>query len=372
MATILHIIDHLGTGGAQTILAQICKASVTHGDGAIVVSLRSQDSIWFRENAGSDTRIFDSESRTRISALIAMLRLLHRVRRLIQNDNVSVVHSHLPASQLFAILLRILCRGIDIRWCTSVYGTRLQIPAYYRFVLPMGMLWNDILFSIMQDYELPSFFRLRCRVVKIPFTSSDLPDGTIGLEETLEHCGVCADDTLLIGVARLSADKLIDRYEPLFAMIGSYSYGKLMFVGSGELLDEYRRKAQAEHWGNVSFPGYIRESRALYQRADIMVTTSINSHFSVAALNAAAHGCLVVSLNIGTQQREVEIATSGAPQYLRMLSCKSDAAFLKAVQRLLCNHELRKRVTTMVDNLNSSTGQIRNLELYHSTYHGRI
>lgn len=372
MPTILHIIDHLGTGGAQTILAQICKASVTHGDASIVVSLRSQDSSWFRENAGSDTQVFESDSRKRISALIAMFRLLHRVRRLIQTEHVSVVHSHLPASQLFAILLRILCHGIDIRWCTSVYGTRLQIPSYYRFVLPTVMLWNDILFSIMQDYELPSFIRLRCRVVKIPFTSSDLPESTLGLEGTLEHCGVRADDTLIIGVARLSADKLIDLYEPLFAMIGSYSHGKLMFVGSGDLLDEYRRKAQEEHWGNVSFPGFIRESKALYQRADIMVTTSINSHFSVAALNAAAHGCLVVSLNLGIQQREVELATSGSPQYLRMLSCRSDEVFVKTVQRLLNNYELRKRITSMVGNRNSSTGQIRNIELYHSTYHGGI
>ncbi|MBU3679983.1 MAG: glycosyltransferase family 4 protein [Candidatus Kapabacteria bacterium] len=369
MATILHIIDNLGTGGAQTILAQICSASTDHGDESIVVALRKDDDQWFVDNAGSSTTVIRNPIASKVLSLFGLIGLLLKARRVIRDQHVIAVHSHLPISQLFAIVLRLISPQRAVKWCTSVYGTRLQVPMYFKYFLPLVRNCNQFLFSILQDYDLAGSERDRCVVIKVPFTSTELYPDEPGVEQLKKDTGICSSEVLVLGVTRFTQDKLMDKYEPLFAYLSSMPNCRVVFVGAGDLHDSYRRKAVVQGWGNVHFPGIVRESTTLYRRADIMITLSINSHYSVAALNAAACGCIVVSLNLGSQVRAVEIIDSAAPQYLKILACDSQTSLLSTVSRLIENSELRNRIQQGVRARNEKAAKIRNLELYYAAYH---
>ena len=369
MATILHIIDNLSTGGAQTILAQICTASPQRGDQSFVFALRKDDDQWFIDNAGSSTTVICNPIESKVLSLFGLFGLMLRARRVIRDQHIVAVHSHLPISQLFAIVLRFISPKRAVKWCTSVYGTRLQVPMYFRYVLPLVRKCNHILFSILQDYDLEGSERDSCTVIKVPFTSTELYPDEPGVERLTTDIGIRSSEVLVLGVTRFTQDKLINKYEPLFAYLSSIPNCGVVFVGSGDLHESYRTKAVIQGWSNIHFPGVVRESTTLYRRADIMITLSINSHYSVAALNAAACGCIVVSLNLGTQVREVEIINSSAPQYLKILACDSQTSLLSTVSRLIENTELRKRLQHGLRARNEKSAKIRNHELYYTAYH---
>lgn len=91
--TILHIIDNLGRGGAETMLVTVVKQLSAYNN--IIVTLYPENE--FGDVAGCD-KFYCLNMRSKLMAPLAALQL----RKIIKKNNVSIVHSHLFWSTVLA------------------------------------------------------------------------------------------------------------------------------------------------------------------------------------------------------------------------------------------------------------------------------
>ena len=84
--TILHIIDNLGRGGAETMLVTVIKHLPEYNN--IIVTLKPENEFY---NDLEHDGLYCLNMHSPLQAPIAALKL----RRIIKENNVSIVHSHL-------------------------------------------------------------------------------------------------------------------------------------------------------------------------------------------------------------------------------------------------------------------------------------
>jgi glycosyltransferase involved in cell wall biosynthesis len=95
---VLHVIDHLGVGGAQSLLLSMFKQRVNESD-LLLFALRKDPS----ESATYDPRIKISTNQSRLSMIGPVVDLI----KLARHENVTIIHCHLQKSLLIAALLKL-------------------------------------------------------------------------------------------------------------------------------------------------------------------------------------------------------------------------------------------------------------------------
>lgn len=106
------------------------------------------------------------------------------------------------------------------------------------------------------------------------------------------------DDSLVLFVGRLSAEKSVERCLPIMEAVRARVPGaRLAFVGGGPLFDELRAHAPA--W--ATFTGFLSgaDLQAAYASGDALLFPSTTETLGFAALEAFASGVPVVAANAG-------------------------------------------------------------------------
>lgn len=140
---------------------------------------------------------------------------------------------------------------------------------------------------------------------------------------------------LLIYVGRLSAEKRIDWLRDVLVNIPGL---RLVIVGDGP----DRMRLEGLFAGlPVVFTGYLRGEKLAqaYASADLFVFPAANETLGNVVLEAMASGLAVVTTNAGGPSELVHHDTNGL-----LFSSKSQAELLKAIQRLLAEPDLIKRL----------------------------
>jgi len=125
---VLHILDSLNRGGAETMELDLCRNAAANGLDLTFVATGGGDLEHEFRNSGVD--FFRLNRRLPVD-----LRLASKLRRIIKEHHISVVHSHQPVE---ALHLYLATRGSNVKRVMTLHGvyagTRNELAL--RFVLP--------------------------------------------------------------------------------------------------------------------------------------------------------------------------------------------------------------------------------------------
>jgi len=334
---LLHVIDHLGSGGSQESVVNLVKyhrrelfqpeVATLHGFGHYWEVLRSHDiplyslaPRWYRRAA--------------IPLIVA------RLFRLMAQNRYDIVHGHTYGPNVLATTIAALCR-VPLR----INHDRTHDDMRYRY---QSLKWLDFLGNSLATQVLAgssSLKRFLCEVEKVPeakvtvmYNGVDLgrfspgPDDHLARERCRQALGLPADALVVGGVGRLHYQKDF----PLFLKVAAEVSARLpqaVFVIAGEGPDRPALEELSRQLGiaaKVRFLGFVEKMRELYLTLDLLLFTTRFEGTCLTVLEALAMGVPVVCSRV---DGPAEILENGREAML--VSLGDQEGFVEEVCRLL-------------------------------------
>jgi glycosyltransferase involved in cell wall biosynthesis len=299
---ILIVIHSLQLGGAERSVVNLTKQWHKNGHSVLVVTLDAASVDYFTLE-GSAERIalgLARNSENSFHRLIMNFQRIRSLRKILIAWKPEIVVGMMTASAVLSILASF---GLS---CRTIAAERVYPPSVklnrmlewfrsktYRYAEAILMQTSDGADWIKDNLKYK-------RVAVIPNSvSSPLPElQPILSPELLAK----KSDKILLSVGRLVDQKdhtlLIEACEPLFS---EYPDWKLVIIGEGperQKLEQLIQKKNLQQ--HILLPGHAGNMSSWYTRAEIYVLTSHFEGFPNSLIEAMAHECAVVSLDIKT------------------------------------------------------------------------
>jgi glycosyltransferase involved in cell wall biosynthesis len=344
MFEVLHVIETLGSGGAERLL----HTNLKHLDRArfrsSVVTLRAFPDHWRAPIEALGVPVETLGVRTRRD----LPRAVGRLRKLLSRRGISLVHTHLWEANVVG---RLAGRVAGIPVVSSIHNPDYE-PAVWkagrqvhqakrRFFLTLDrgtaslgcVRMIAVSESVRQSAHAHLGFPLeRIDVVENPVDLDELRRPAERDRESLLHeLGLPPDALLLLNVARLSPQKgLQHAIDALPEILEAHPHAHLLSVGAQdhrEWLDDLRRhSAERGVAGHVHFLGPRRDIPDLLRASDLFLFPSLFEGLGLALIEAMAAGCVCVASAVGPIAEIVRDGVDGL-----LVPPGDDAALARAV-----------------------------------------
>jgi len=296
---ILHLIDHMGAGGAQEILLDLLEVR-SPGMETQVCALRDHILPRARRRLEAADVPYDSLGLSK-SSLNAPLAIRSRV----QTRAHDIVHAHLDIANTLGLAAALTAAHGGSRFV----GQFDNDPRYHRPLL--NRLVGRLVAPKIDAYIVlcPSIQRSTSRLLGI--STDRLPIISPGIN--LDHFNpqVAIDQTVVqhlrggarrvLGtLARLVPQKGLDHLiDSLPILIKSEPSTRLLLIGDGPLRSALERKAEdLGVAGAVSFTGHLDRVVEAYRAMDVLVLPSRYEGFGLVLAEAMAMGVPIVATNV--------------------------------------------------------------------------
>jgi glycosyltransferase involved in cell wall biosynthesis len=311
-ATILHLIETTGPGGAETVLLNIVRRldPLEFASSVIVTGTG-----WLYENlstAGITTTILES---ARANDWQFVLRLVRHIKRF----RVDLIHSHLAGMNFYACLAGMLCckpvittyHGLIGDWQARTLKNRVRYAFITRAASAVVTVSDFLRRELLRAWGFKAD-----RVFRI-YNGADLrafENGTqgtsvraqFGLPESTSLVGMVGNIRrpkgyeYFVQAARLVIDR---RPECYFLIVGE---------GKGELLEKLREQIAAlKLEQKVLIVGFRDDVPQILRQLDVFALSSISEGLSIATIEAMAAGLPVVVTDSGWPTEIVEHGVTG-------------------------------------------------------------
>lgn len=297
---LVHVIDHLGAGGAQRLVADLAPRQTRRGHHVTVVCLRGPTPLSRAlETAGVRVHCLGlgrADAR-QLTALVALLR-----------DNApDVVHTHLTLSCLLGRIAAVASRVEmvvvhDHEADAEVFITPAPLLALKRLAEPY-LPPRAVRYIVVSRSALAYAREVRrlppCRVALVPngVDIAYLEEGRLPAGEARARLGLPVVGPLLGFAGRMAPEKGIDL---LLEALAHLPRVHVAIAGRGPLSGEMRSRAVALGLaGRAHFLGHLEDIRPLLWACDIYVQPSRREAFGLAAAEAAVLGLPVVAARVG-------------------------------------------------------------------------
>lgn len=332
--TILHTIETGGPGGAETVLLNLASKLNRNRFRSLVLLPEDR---WLRtklQERGIPT--FLAESRAWYD-----LRLPTAMARLVRQEKVDLIHSHLPGQNFYSCLVgRLTGRKTIVTYHGALHlsegeGLPRDIKLWFvRNSAAAVIVVSDYLERLLRDAGFPAD-----KIVRI-YNGINTDQFTLSAVGRLRRELGCADGTKLVGmVANLRQSKA---HECLIRAARTVvdSIPQTRFVAIGEI-DKGIAKRLSTLLGKLRlqdhffFLGFREDVPEVLSDLDVFVLSSTSEGFSLATVEAMAAGKPVVVTRSGGPQEIVDDGHTG------LLVPSADPHALAArICELLCNPEL--------------------------------
>jgi glycosyltransferase involved in cell wall biosynthesis len=338
------IIDHLGSGGAQTLLIDLVRGLNRDRFEPLVCSLRCSKA----HGVSLDhTEVKLVQLRGGRFNPLKVFQLIQLVRQ----GRIDVVHTHLTASRILGTIAgklggakRILCHDHSSDEYLQKY------PSVARFVLyPLDRLLMRFTDKVFAVSEATTKFNVE--VKKIPKQKVELLHNWIDVERfsgthgrghrLRERWNIPREACVIGSVGRLGAQKdyrSLMRAAPHILCKHPQTY--FVIVGEGderEALERLTDELQIRE--AIRLPGFMSEVEQAYSAFDIFTLPSIYEPFGLVILEAMASGCPVIATRVG-----------GIPEIIRdevdgiLVPPQNPELLARAINRLIADDRLRTRL----------------------------
>lgn len=360
-AKILHVIDSMDLGGAQTVLLDLLstldparfpsEVAVMHGNG-----------VFFSEFEKRGMRI-SSLSKAKIPPSY-----LWNFPALLAKSKPDIVHFHLFGSNWIAKPIAAWSSPailVSHDHCNDRFRHKKTSALFLDGILNrlsdmvLGVSKSTCDFLISQEALPPEKVRLLYNGVNTTHFEPAAPAKKILIRQQL---GIPADALVVGGAGRFVAQKNFRLWiECAAAVLSKIPRAFFYLAGDGPEAKELRDLAEYLGLGDrILFPGFVRDRSALYQSMDLLLVTSDYEGLPMNVLEAMACGVPVVASEVDGL---AEILTNQVTA--RLCAPGSTAAFFEAVMTLLSEESRRSAIAeagrSLVLRSFSSANQAREL-----------
>lgn len=362
MKRVLHVIDHMGCGGAQVLLQDIFTDQSSN-DLLFLFSLRRVND----EIVVTHTHYSPATNNSKFS-----LKSFFDLRKTISKNDITILHCHLLRSQVYGLALKIFFFP-RIRLIIHEHGGVFKGGFFYRFFLYISQYWADFIIAISNSTKNELAVRARVkeeRIVMLPnFISLTKFDRGVSDEqknEFLKRFEIDDSVPIITFVGRLSKMKGCDVLIKALSKIDTSFH--LIVAGVGSELDMLKKLVVEKNLSSrVSFVGFV-DSLIVYSVADIQVVPSNYEPFGLVALEAQAARVPVIASRTGGLEENIVDGETGL-----LFTPGDDNELSGCVKKLINDRTLRDR---LVQGAYGRIGKyslknyLDTLEKYYSKKHG--
>jgi glycosyltransferase involved in cell wall biosynthesis len=332
----LHLIDHMGPGGAQKVVLDCLELAAPDLE-VSALSLRDRCLPEAAARMAAVGRPFRGLGLRRSAAFSVL-----RVREALARAQPDVIHLHLDVSgTLGAVFVRTLGRGRPLVVNHIHNDPRQKFNLAHR--VAGRVLASTVAAHVVATSGIGEAVR-RCfgagvrRIELVPYGI----DADLSMDERRSLDAACPDAPVVIGaVGRLVPQKAFDvllRATP--RLLAARPTLRIRIIGSGPL--EGVLKQQARRLGieaSVEFLGYVADMHPLYAAIDVFALPSRFEATSLALLEAMATGVPVVSTRIVGVSDVITDGVNGV-----LVPAGDSDALAGAILRVLEDSTLRDRI----------------------------
>lgn len=334
--TVLQLVTELNVGGAERVVASLSTQLSKRGYNVMVACLFDAGKV-ADEMIAAGVPVVNLGMRGKSD-----FRVLYRLFRLLRNEGIHILHSHLFHADLLASILgRIANIPIIIatRHSADIYGKRRE------WVNSWARCLCDAVVAVsreVRDAEL-QWSRIRpSQVVVIP-NGVEIQAYT-GIDQTkvatlLDELNIPPNVPVLGTIASFKEYKghtyLIDA---TVRILEEFPDLKVLLVGDGPLRTQLEKEVEAlSLTHSIIFTGIRHDVREVLSFLDLFVLPSSSEGLPMAILEAMAAGRPVVATRVGGVPEAVVDGVTGF-----LVPPRDPAALAEAIACLLRDHDLRR------------------------------
>ena len=301
---VMLVIDHLGFGGAQTMIRGILGKE-SDSDVFCYVLKKSDDTIEFN----NENVVFrDSKNKFDFNSLFEL-------KNIIENKKIGVLHCHLLKSFIIGYLLkRIYFRNIKLIF--HEHGKIFKNKWLYNLFLRCVKKRVDLFIAVSEatKKELIKNADINLKKIDVLYNFSDLDPSNArkcDKQEEREKIGLRRDDFVIGFVGRLSKVKACEYLIKSIPYITIPNF-KVLIAGDGAERKKLEKIAENLNIkGKTIFLGYVEEISNFYGIIDVLVVPSKFESFGISVIEAQACGVPVIVSNVGALNELIKNEENG-------------------------------------------------------------
>ncbi|HLE03701.1 MAG TPA: glycosyltransferase [Anaerolineales bacterium] len=315
---VLHLLDHIGAGGAQQLILDI----VQNADPScfeFTVAYFFDRHHFRKEYEDAGCRVAYLGGKNYRPGNLWDPRLILRARKLLRGtEGFDVIHVHLYYSLLAGPLAARMSSYPPAKVVYTLHALRHQLPFY---TFPAMRMVSPLIGTFVAEVELSRQEMLRAGIPQEKIVSIQLAtrythlDGADVPQEggLRSELGIDPSAPVVLNIGRLHKAKgqalLIDAAAQVVRVVPNCVF---LIVGDGE--EEARLRAHIRSrnlQSNVLLAGYRRDLPALYTVADVVAVSSLQEGVGVVTLDSLAWGKPVVAFDVGALGEVVRPGETG-------------------------------------------------------------
>lgn len=338
MKTILHVIDTTGPGGAETMFIELADRLRERGYRSVVV-VRGKG--WVHDQLcrrGLEPVIIPAKGSFNFSLLFALLRLLRQQR-------IDVVQSHLLGSNIYCALAGMISRVPVVATFHGMVDVAEdeRVPWLKYKILNWGVSRFVSVSQRLQDaIDLQGL--LNADKTTVVYNGIDLPRYRKGQGRALREQLNLTDDCVLIGALGnvRPAKDYVTLVKAAARVVAACPQAQFIVAGDkkpslmAELEALIHREQLQRH---VHFIGFIADSADYLSQLDMFALSSSTEGFSLSTIEAMATGLPVITTRCGGPE-EIVCPDSDA----LMVGVNDPESLARAIIRLIDDPELSRRL----------------------------
>jgi len=310
--TILHLIETTGPGGAETVLLDIVRNLDRQKFRSIVVVTGRG---WLYENLTETkipTLIVESNRANDISFLFKLIRIIH-------NNGVSLIHSHLGHMNFYAVLAGLLSgtpvvvtyHGLIDDWDRKNLKNRLRHALIRNCARCVVTVSNYLKRELIRVWKFDDK-KIRTIYNGVDFDAFD----NASLDHSIrDEFGISKGIPLIGMIGNIRNSKGYDIYIQAAAeVLRKIPNSRFLIIGQGQgkLLDDLKSLAEVLNISNnVIFTGFRSDVAAILSQLDVFVLSSTTEGLSIATIEAMGMRKPVVVTESGGPEEIVEHGFTG-------------------------------------------------------------
>ena len=290
---VLHIIDSLGLGGAQTVVKGIFEKQKDNKNIFLFVLRKREINI---EINHPNVFIYDSEAKYSFKPL-------KDLREIIEKEKIDILHCHLFRSQVFGLILKKKYFP-KIKLIFHEHGEIFQRKILYNYLMKKSRYHVDryIAVSKATKNKLIEIAKIPENKIEVLYNFVDLDrfnrkNIKINVKKEKEKLGIKKDEFVIGFAGRLAKVKGCKYLIKALHLLDFKC--KCLIVGEGperKNLENLAKELKVED--KVIFLGYIDKPEKIYVLLNILIIPSVSESFGISVIEAQSIGIPVIASNI--------------------------------------------------------------------------
>lgn len=307
---ILHIINNLGSGGAEKLLQELIPIMNKMENIEVnILLLTDQNNVFYDSLINKGVKIDIIKYRN-----IYSIRNIFEIKKYIVNGYYDIVHSHIFPTQYWVAFSRFLIRSKEVKFITTEHNTynRRRDKFYFRYIDKIIYSQYDTIISItgktMENLinwiDSKQKNKKKHIVIENGIDLQNIKIASCYNKNQLVE-DFSEDDKLICMIGRFSEQK---DQSTLIRVLSTLSKNiHLILVGEGPLLEENKNLSNELGISDrVHFLGFRQDIPRILKTVDIVVLSSHWEGFGLSALEGMAAEKPVIASNVDGLREIVE------------------------------------------------------------------